>query len=122
MARPADFDERKATLLARGLPCRLWCRRDDYVRIDLEPLPGWVHLTDDATVEEYARNGWYYHVSLSKWTLDEAVRDSGGSHCIALPYFSSSLVFPTPYLRKLRLGNVFVLGGTAWRRSWRSTA
>ena len=37
-------------LVLAGLPCRLRCRRDPwFARVDLEPLPGWVHLSCAAT-------------------------------------------------------------------------
>ena len=37
-------------LALAGLPCRLRCRRDPwFARVDLEPLPGWVHLSSAAT-------------------------------------------------------------------------
>ena len=41
-------------LVLAGLPCRLRCRRDPwFARVDLEPLPGWVHLSSAA-----ARAAW----------------------------------------------------------------
>ena len=60
-----------ARAMVLGLPCRLRCRRDPYfARVDLEPLPGWVHLSDAAT--RAAWGDWSYHVSLSRNTVDEA--------------------------------------------------
>ena len=74
MARPADFGDRVAAIMTNGLPCRIACNSDGgFTRLDLEPMQGWVHLADDATVAEYATNGWHYHISLSTWSVDDDV-------------------------------------------------
>jgi hypothetical protein len=69
--RTVDFKLRTALIMAGGLPCRIRCRSDGFTRLDLEPMPGWVHLADDSTVAEYLAQGWHYHVPLCTWSVDE---------------------------------------------------
>ena len=72
MARPLDFAERVAAIMVGGLPCRVHCRCDGgFTRLDLDPLPGWVHLACDEVVAEHLAQGDHYHVSLSTWPVDE---------------------------------------------------
>jgi hypothetical protein len=72
MTRPADYDARAATILSSGLPCRITCSQDGgFTRLELHPLPGWVHLADDATVAKHMVEGDAYHISLSTWPVDE---------------------------------------------------
>ena len=74
MARPADFADRAAAIVAGGLPCRIACARDgDFSRLDLHPLPGWVHLASDDVVDKHLADGDCYHVSLSTWPVDEGI-------------------------------------------------
>ena len=71
MARPADFKLRTVLIMAGGLPCRIRCRSDGFTRLDLEPLPGWVHVADDSTVAKHLAQEDHYHVSLSTRPVDE---------------------------------------------------
>ena len=69
--RTVDFKLRTALITAGGLPCRIRCRSDGgFTRLDLDPLPGWVHLADDATVAKHMVEGDHYHISLSTWPVD----------------------------------------------------
>ena len=72
MARPDDFAERAAAIMAGGLPCLISCSRDGgFSRLDLQPRPGWVHLARDEVVAEHLAQGDHYHISLSTWPVDE---------------------------------------------------
>ena len=74
MDRPADFAGRAAAIIAGGLPCRISCARDgDFARLDLQPLPGWIHLANDEVVAEHLAMGSHYHISLSTWPVDDEV-------------------------------------------------
>ena len=71
MDRPTDFAERVAAIMMCGLRCRVVCSQDGgFPRLDLQPLPDWIHLADDATVADFHDKGWHYHVSLSTWPVD----------------------------------------------------
>ena len=72
MARPSDFADRVAAIMAGGLPCLISCSRDGgFSRLDLQPRPGWVHLASDDVVAKHMSEGDHYHVSLSAWPVDE---------------------------------------------------
>ena len=74
MARPMDFAERVAVIMSNGLSCRVHCRCDGgFTRLDLHPLPGWVHLADDNTVAKHLAEEDPYHISSSTWPVDAEV-------------------------------------------------
>jgi hypothetical protein len=71
-----DYDARVAHVVGHGLPAKLKIAWDNsFLRIELEPLPGWTWLATDAAVASELANGRRPHISLSKWTADGATYD-----------------------------------------------
>ena len=52
--RPSDVEQRKALVVARGLPCVVRLRRNGaFSCLDLHPAPGWTHLVSYPNAEAF---------------------------------------------------------------------
>ena len=59
-----------------GLRCRVVCSQEGgFTRLDLIPLPGWIHLAHDEVVMEHLAMNSQYHISLSTWPVDKVKWD-----------------------------------------------
>ena len=69
---PSDeYFTRKARLEQQGLACRLAVKWDNhFARVELIPLPGFIHLATEESVRHELASGWRPHISLTKWTGD----------------------------------------------------
>ena len=79
-SRGIDDEEvlrREAHILQWGLTCRVASLRRDgnWSGLDLEPLPGFVHLVTDEVYAGYVERGEPYHVSLG-WDVSETLLDA----------------------------------------------
>ena len=79
-SRGIDDEEvlrREAHILQWGLTCRVASLRRDgnWSGLDLEPLPGFVHLVADEVYAGYVERGEPYHVSLG-WDVSETLLDA----------------------------------------------
>ena len=67
-----EYDARVAHIVTHGLPAMLKVVREEhFLRIDLEPLDGWVWLANDESTRKEMEKGWVPHISLTKWRVDE---------------------------------------------------
>ena len=53
-----------------GLPGRLRLREDGWVRIEVEPRPGWRHLSRQRDVEACYRAGYSYRITVVCWMAE----------------------------------------------------
>ena len=77
--RPADLSERIAAIMARGLPCRLRLATNGrgWSCLEVEPLEGFVHLSDPEVLAEFLASGWTYHITLGWHAPEELLGEVG---------------------------------------------
>ena len=67
-----EYHIRCQQVILTGLPCIARCVRNGFVSIELDQLPGWVHVSNDTALEREMAAGWHYHVSIChEDTIDE---------------------------------------------------
>ena len=83
----AEVALREARILQSGLPCRLTLRRNgEWSCLDIEPLPGFLHLCADEVYVAHVERGEPYHMSLGydieAALLEELERCWGGREVV----------------------------------------
>ena len=92
--RPSDVEQRKALVVARGLPCVVRLRRNGaFSCLDLHPAPGWTHLVSYPDAEAFGA----YHVSLGYGVSEDllatiAARWDGTATVVAIAWVRDTFV------------------------------
>ena len=73
-----EYEGRCAQIKSTGLPCQLQFPDDpSFVRVDLDPLLGWIDFSYPAALEQERACRWTYHISFGKDELFDAEWGTG---------------------------------------------
>ena len=69
-----EFERRRQHILTHGLPVRLrFPEHGNFACIYTDPMPSFVHLSNDAALAKARSEGWDYHVTIGKFSHMDAV-------------------------------------------------